>query len=257
MNTRDTGNESGEDSTNEAGSLCLTCCKPIHPKAKKCSECDSYQDWRRHLSMGSSVLALLVALVSVLALGAPLIKAALTPEDSNLRILFQGIRNNQLYAMVTNSGIRPGSIEGARLRASLSPSTYSWDRELPLEPLIIPPGDSRQLVVPIPPDVRRGIDDHYLRWSDAVNVTYNLKFVLPYRNFAHDPLYFSDEARFDIPFDEAMMSGGTAWHRCVAESQTAATEETSGPVPTEEELCGPRPGQDSPPTGSVRRPPTG
>lgn len=47
--------------------LCRACRKPIHAEAKKCPECDSFQNWRRHFDITSSVLSLLVALASLTA----------------------------------------------------------------------------------------------------------------------------------------------------------------------------------------------
>lgn len=45
--------------------LCLACKASIPAGAKLCSECGTRQDWRRHLSFGSSVVALVIALISV------------------------------------------------------------------------------------------------------------------------------------------------------------------------------------------------
>ena len=56
---------------------CRTCRKEIEPGAKKCVECDSYQDWRRFLAMGNTTLALLVALISVITAALPAIEKLL------------------------------------------------------------------------------------------------------------------------------------------------------------------------------------
>ena len=47
----------------ETLSRCSSCQEPIHPKAKLCKTCKSYQDWRRHFNFSAVVLSLLVALI--------------------------------------------------------------------------------------------------------------------------------------------------------------------------------------------------
>ncbi|UWQ15454.1 hypothetical protein K3556_06085 [Aliiroseovarius sp. M344] len=46
--------------------LCVVCADSIPSQAIKCTRCQSYQNWRRHLSVGNSSLALLVALLAVI-----------------------------------------------------------------------------------------------------------------------------------------------------------------------------------------------
>ena len=58
--------------------VCKICCKPIEPAAKKCTQCNSYQSFfGRYLGFSSHVLALLVALVSVLGFVIPIVADAL------------------------------------------------------------------------------------------------------------------------------------------------------------------------------------
>jgi len=46
--------------------VCKACGSEIPKTAIKCVHCNSYQNWRRHVSIGNSTLALIVALVAVL-----------------------------------------------------------------------------------------------------------------------------------------------------------------------------------------------
>lgn len=150
---------------------CSTCYKPIHPRAKKCTECDSFQDWRRYLSISSSILALLVALVSVVALAAPALIAMLTPKTAQIELAQQGAVNNQLFVLATNSGIRPGSITSAYMGFSdFFDDSKNTDTDLiamPVEPLIILPGQALRLVVEISPEARQEIDKRYWALYDA------------------------------------------------------------------------------------------
>ena len=50
---------------------CTTCGEEIANSARKCIHCDTYQDWRRYLTFSSTVLALLVALLSVATVAGP------------------------------------------------------------------------------------------------------------------------------------------------------------------------------------------
>lgn len=54
---------------------CRACRSPIHAEANKCVACGSAQDWTRFVALSSSVLALAVALVSVLTFALPIWKA--------------------------------------------------------------------------------------------------------------------------------------------------------------------------------------
>jgi hypothetical protein len=50
---------------------CNQCKQPIPAGARLCAHCNSYQDWRSYLSFSSTVLALLVALFTILTSAAP------------------------------------------------------------------------------------------------------------------------------------------------------------------------------------------
>lgn len=64
---------------------CILCCEQIPSGAKICTKCDAYQDWRRFFGVSGTILTLLVALVSVLAIGGPAVRNALTPNRSDVR----------------------------------------------------------------------------------------------------------------------------------------------------------------------------
>jgi hypothetical protein len=68
---------------------CRVCGEDIKFSAQKCIHCDSYQDWRVRLGIGSTVLALLVALVSVVTNGVPILRAAFEARIIPLKFVFQ------------------------------------------------------------------------------------------------------------------------------------------------------------------------
>lgn len=47
---------------------CWACRTPLKKRQKICLECNSWQDWRRHISISNTSLALLIALFSVVTL---------------------------------------------------------------------------------------------------------------------------------------------------------------------------------------------
>ncbi len=89
---------------------CITCCEEMKDGAMKCIHCDSFQDYRRHLRFSSTVLALLVALISVLTFAIPAIKSVITPKNSNIKFTFQGFGEKSIVYIVSNKGIRPGGV---------------------------------------------------------------------------------------------------------------------------------------------------
>jgi hypothetical protein len=96
---------------------CRVCCEPINEKASRCIHCQSEQaELRYRLGFSGTVLSLLVALASVLAVAVPAIKDVLTPRNSAFRFSYQTITDGSLKILVSNVGIRPGSLrEDARL----------------------------------------------------------------------------------------------------------------------------------------------
>lgn len=100
---------------------CQSCRGIIEKGATKCIHCDSYQNWRRHINVSSTVLALLVALISVLTTSIPIIKNALVGENSDILVIYQNYEKKLAYFTFigANSGSRPGGIREAFLLVTL------------------------------------------------------------------------------------------------------------------------------------------
>lgn len=103
------------DSASTQEALCIQCRLAVPLGAKLCHHCKSHQDWRRHLPVSTSVLALLIALLSV---GSntlpPLIGLARSPRSS-LILSNPIIRGNDIYLVASNLGDRPAVLEKAYL----------------------------------------------------------------------------------------------------------------------------------------------
>lgn len=102
---------------------CVVCKEKIKQSAIKCTHCDSYQNWRRHLGLSSSLLSIIVALFSVLTVFVTVITIAIKEDDSKIHFSVLNIRGGMLTYMeepkrtfiveifVTNSGNAAGAIK--------------------------------------------------------------------------------------------------------------------------------------------------
>ena len=99
----------GEGATTK---LCRTCAKPMPAAGLKCTECDSYQDWRRFSTVSAPVLSLLVALIAVLTVALPIAANAFFP-NSRMDAKPAGASARHLFAFVSNGGVRPGLVTHA------------------------------------------------------------------------------------------------------------------------------------------------
>jgi hypothetical protein len=76
----------------------------------KCIHCDSYQDWRGNISLGGTVLSLLVAVFSVLTVAVPVLVAALSLKNSDLIFTLQYADADKIEMLASNVGSRPGTM---------------------------------------------------------------------------------------------------------------------------------------------------
>jgi len=147
----------------DAELACLTCKEPIREGAKKCKTCDSYQDWRRHLQISSSVLALLVALVSVLSFAAPIAADLMQEDGSKATISLQTVQGGNVYFMASNAGNRPAGVGNATLTVRYGNETTRLPLYRTGEPPFIPPGGSQQLAYTLSEDQRQMIPSMFVR----------------------------------------------------------------------------------------------
>jgi hypothetical protein len=90
--------------------FCTSCGESIFLSAIKCRYCGSYQDWRIHLPTSQTILALLVALVSVALTAVPVIKVALTPDNSDVNFIYLDRPDVTVPIIASNKGTRPAVI---------------------------------------------------------------------------------------------------------------------------------------------------
>lgn len=202
---------------------CVSCYEEIHRQARVCVACDSYQDWRRHLQVGSSVLALLVALVSVVALSVPVFKPILTTYRSNLNVSYQGATGEKFFFVVSNGGNKPGVI--GRIEAGVyyppKPTTDPIFVTLQQRPIVIGPGETREIEIGVPADLARENFAEALRQIANPQIpTPVIRLRASIIEFNHDPKakYFEDS--FASLWDSSFV------RECVASLRDKATGES-------------------------------
>jgi hypothetical protein len=115
--------------TNEDDKIihCTTCKEIINTDAAKCIHCGSFQNWRRHLDFGSSILSMMIAFISVVTVFITVVANSTMENNSNINasiINWQRsfITDGQIYQVlnveifVTNTGQRPGAVKTVAIR---------------------------------------------------------------------------------------------------------------------------------------------
>jgi hypothetical protein len=122
---------------------CVICAAHIPRYARRCNECDAYQDWRHFFPFSSTVLALMTALIAVLT---PAVTGYFTlfPRHSSTKVSYGGGDSAFIYVYAWNRGRRPAVIEQYALT-------------LPgIEPLELEPSDRKfNIVAPDSPSAIR------------------------------------------------------------------------------------------------------
>jgi hypothetical protein len=86
---------------------CVSCASKIPTEAKKCVSCGSYQDIRRHFDVGNTAIALLLALISVVALSFDKLKEVYEyffNYESEINIFVDKIDTQQISILAFNKG---------------------------------------------------------------------------------------------------------------------------------------------------------
>jgi len=113
----------------EKPTLCRVCREEIKPGAQKCIHCGSTQGWQRHLAVSSTVLALLVALISVLQSALPVFIAAYNGNASKVSMNFLKADGHSGIFAASNSGNRPGTLAFGSLILKSPSDEYSFPLE--------------------------------------------------------------------------------------------------------------------------------
>lgn len=131
----------------ESVTECRTCREPLRPGARKCTKCDSFQDWRRFLSLSTSTLALIIALISVTSAVGPGIVRMFKGERSALAISYIAPVDEGILLLASNEGTRPAVIHAVSFAAR--PDFLDFEIEPDNLHLLVNPGQVRPVNVTI------------------------------------------------------------------------------------------------------------
>ena len=143
---------------------CTTCGELIPAAARKCSKCGSYQDWRRYFSIGTTALALLTALVSVVATSVPIVSSALAQNNSHLTFFVAGATPSNLIVLATNSGDRPGAVLGGTLTYNREAIPQQFSFSAPVDEGFVEAGKGAKVLMAPSADDYPGLQDN---WFDV------------------------------------------------------------------------------------------
>ncbi len=117
--------------------ICKICLSEMKVGAKKCLICNSYQDWRRYFNNSVMILSLLIALISVITTGGPIIKSLFVQDRSAVHFSILNCENDKIQIVSSNLGNRAGILKGVTLNI-LSNDTekksvvLTWGNENPV-----------------------------------------------------------------------------------------------------------------------------
>jgi len=94
---------------------CNTCSEEIKYDAKKCTHCDTFQNWRRHLDFGKNFLALVIAFISVVTVLVTQLKSASEKDFSNAYVESFIMNRNGVSLITSNTGNVPAYIKSCKL----------------------------------------------------------------------------------------------------------------------------------------------
>jgi predicted nucleic acid-binding Zn ribbon protein len=131
-------------------SLCKVCAKPIPEGARKCTECDEYQQpfWR---IVSWFDLKGLIALVPIITLSYVFIQDRIEIKQSDLRIALISCEQKKVSLFASNIGNRAAIVSGASFRTAGLP-VQPLQVSLPPEARLINGGETRALELLVNPE---------------------------------------------------------------------------------------------------------
>jgi len=128
---------------------CVMCAESIRAQAAKCIHCGSYQRWLGRVSVWTTVLSLLVALIAVVGWAAPALKSLFTPTQATLRFSNPEFRPGSIVVRTTNIGAQPAIIDAAIVtipqRTGGQPYIFVLEASNPRSEQEVSPGETATL----------------------------------------------------------------------------------------------------------------
>lgn len=89
---------------------CKVCLKPIPGGALKCTECDSYQDFSRHLLRWSRAAVAVLGLLPLWGIATALQEMAFTPDEPVIQAALTSCARNSMTVAYINAGTIDGIV---------------------------------------------------------------------------------------------------------------------------------------------------
>jgi hypothetical protein len=106
---------------NSVSTKCRVCRKAIEPGAKKCTECDSYQDWTRHILRYTSVAAAVLGIIPLTTITVSLYEIAFGEKSADVRATLIRCGPQQLDIGIANVGGVPAIVSKVTFRSPDTP----------------------------------------------------------------------------------------------------------------------------------------
>jgi hypothetical protein len=153
----------GEFPRDSRTKLCATCGALMPGKAIKCTKCDSFQNWYNRITVSTTVLALLTALISVAGATLPNLWSWYRSGNSHVSVSFaHDDDQGGLFLAATNDGDRIGSVADVAIAFTAKDKQFSFPAVLdPQSNPSIEPGKSQKIRYTV--DVGKDLDAYSLK----------------------------------------------------------------------------------------------
>ena len=123
-------------------SVCVACRQPIAKGARLCHQCGTLQSWRRHITVGSTVLSIAGAVASGIFASLGWLHVQLTPSGVSIDLHVLAAENSRISVLAVNKGRSSGAIASARLimpqELDAAAHTPAMELQLPSETVVAP-----------------------------------------------------------------------------------------------------------------------
>lgn len=138
----------------EKPSLCRMCAKPIPYGAKKCTECNEYQNYIWRIASGFDLKGL-IALVPIVTLAFAFIQDRVEKKESDLRIAIVSCEQQKVNLFASNVGNRAAIIGSASFKTNNQPS-QPLEASMPVADRLIGGGETRAIELQVNPQISPG-----------------------------------------------------------------------------------------------------
>lgn len=131
--------------------LCRECRNPLPEGARKCTNCSSYQDWRRFVFTWSGLFTAMLALVPLWSGAYSLWKLAF-PRPADVRISIAACKPDRVLTYLNNSGETAAMLGQPRLEFEENGKWSKFDAEFEMDEddLVSEPGEVDIVTLPAP-----------------------------------------------------------------------------------------------------------